>query len=357
MQLSKEEGGLNLVDLLKKDKALKATWPKILKDEPDYAGIIYGIMRCKTLGEDIWRCSLNEKDIDNMRFQNEFWKDVLKSWSSYNYYYGKRYDNQILWYNSEIRVAGKPVMWNDVYEKGLRYVHQLFQDNGFKTEETVCLEYGLTPLRYNSLKVAIPSEWKVFFLGKKKIQYMPIPPHNYDNISLEKSLSRKVYRYIGEDRMLVHSKFLAWRIELEQRYEGTLSDFVKSIRQIPKISNVPKYRSFQYRLLQRGVVTNIHLYKWQIIEDDLCTFCKEHKETYSHIFSDCHYVKDMWKHIQEKAQMRYQISVCLNSHNIIFDAIVPTRAHVVNFWCLITKQYIYKTEMLGYAFKHTTIKY
>ena len=47
LQNSKEEGGLNLINLLNKDKALKATWPQILKKEEEYARLVYNTMRCK----------------------------------------------------------------------------------------------------------------------------------------------------------------------------------------------------------------------------------------------------------------------------------------------------------------------
>ena len=53
-----DAGGLNLVDLKRKDKALKTTWPQILYNEPEYAAMVYGFLRCRDLGDDIWRCNL-----------------------------------------------------------------------------------------------------------------------------------------------------------------------------------------------------------------------------------------------------------------------------------------------------------
>ena len=45
LQNPKEEGGLNLVNLRKKDIALKATWPIILQGEEEYAKLVHYIMR------------------------------------------------------------------------------------------------------------------------------------------------------------------------------------------------------------------------------------------------------------------------------------------------------------------------
>ena len=75
-------------------------------------------MRCTALHDNIWRCNLAISDVKALKIKNEFWEDVLKSWFNMNL------DNQILWYNSDIRVKGKPIMWRDVYWRGLMYLCQ-----------------------------------------------------------------------------------------------------------------------------------------------------------------------------------------------------------------------------------------
>ena len=72
------------------------------------------------------------------------------------------------------------IMWKDVYLKGLKYVYQLFQRGQFKSFETVYEEFGLTKLRYNSLRVAIPQDWKSFLSQNSYESFSPLPPHNYD---------------------------------------------------------------------------------------------------------------------------------------------------------------------------------
>ena len=78
--------------------------------------------------------------------------------------------------------------------------------------------------------------------------------------------------------MIIHNKYMKWIQELGQDPFGSLHDFAQSHCKIYKVTNVTKYRSFQYRLLQRGLVTNIQLYKWDIVEDNLCTFCHQEVE-------------------------------------------------------------------------------
>ena len=57
LQNPKEHGGVQLVDLAKKDIALKTTWPQILEKEQQYASMVYRICRWNNLNENIWRCS------------------------------------------------------------------------------------------------------------------------------------------------------------------------------------------------------------------------------------------------------------------------------------------------------------
>ena len=263
LQNSKREGGLNLVDLKRRDNALKSTWPLILRSEKEYADMIYPIMKCKALKEDIWRCNLKAEHVKTLKIRNNFWEDVLKSWCKFNYYYKRRIDNQIIWYNSEIMIGGKPVMWNDVYKRGLKYVCQLFSPHGYKTDQQVQDEYGLSKMRFNSLKAAIKQETRSFFQENSVGTYMPMAPHQYDlAISVYKrKLSGIVYDYLGDDILLAHNKYISWRLEMGETLTEGICEFAKEISQVYRLTNIPKFRSFQYRLMHRALITNIQLRK------------------------------------------------------------------------------------------------
>ena len=160
LQNPKKQGGLNLVNLRNKEKALKATWPMILKDEQHYSELVYTSMGCKALSEDLWRCSISPQSVKKMSIKNVFWFNVLEAWSEFNFYSDNRIDNQLIWYNSKILFKGKPFMWNDIYRHGLKYVYQLFELGQFKTDDQVWHEFRLSRLRFNSIKTAIPKEWR-----------------------------------------------------------------------------------------------------------------------------------------------------------------------------------------------------
>ena len=349
LQNPKKEGGLNLVNLTNKDKALKATWPQILSNEQDYAQMVYGIMRCSSLKENIWRCRIHPTDVASMKFNSLFWREALMCWCEYNYYRNTRTENQIIWYNSNIKVGGKLIWWRDLYESGLIFVHQLFSNRRFKTIDEMQEEFSISVMRYNSLKRAVCKEYKEYFTGMDKLSYMPLPPHNYDlciNV-FKGNLSRIVYASLMDDVMIIHSKFLKWRQDLGQDFSAGIVDFGLLHKDIFCVTNVPKYRSFQYRLLQRGLVTNVQLFKWGILPHQECHFCKNEAETIIHLMVHCEIVQEIWSGIGIFIEQKFHTQVTLSPENIIFNRIVKKKDHVANLICLITKQYIYRQRCMS----------
>ena len=248
LQNPKSQGGLNLVNLNVKEKSLKATWPRILKDEKDYSEIVYRIINTD-IGEHIWRCNIEKKDIPQLGIKESFWEDVLSAWSEYNYRRQNRVENQIIWYNSDIKIAEKMIYWRDVYKRGLIYVHQLYEDRQMINEKKLYELFGIDTLRLNGLKTAIPKYMKQFLEEREKLTYMPVPSSNYDLLLNESNPARHVYSELNGDILLLHNKMLKWMQELRMD-EFNLSQYCKSISRMYVTTNVTKYRSFQYRLTQ-----------------------------------------------------------------------------------------------------------
>ena len=107
LQASKESGGMRLMNLNKKDKAVKLSWINLLKNDSDLAKIVYSYLQ-PNLKEDIWRCNLSENDVKYLNIKSNFWKSVLQAWCEFNYEnVTENPQHQILWYNSHIRVNGE----------------------------------------------------------------------------------------------------------------------------------------------------------------------------------------------------------------------------------------------------------
>ena len=182
-----------------------------------------------------------------------------------------------------------------------------------------------------------------------KIEYMPLPPHNYDQAIhvYKKGFSQKVYKYLSEDTFILYNKYLKWTNEIGDTFCEDVVKFGQLHKDIYKVTNVPKYRSFQYRLLQRALVTNINLFTWGMIPNDLCTFCSDSRETITHLLWDCIVIKQLWKDVIDYICTRFHPKkLKVDVIAILQNSLVPRTDHVINFICLITKQYIYRQKCM-----------
>ena len=148
--------------------------------------------------------------------------------------------------------------------------------------------------------------------------------------------------------MLIHNKYVKWRQELGQDFCEGILDFGKMHLDIYKVTNVPKYRSFQYRILQRGLVTNIQLCKWGIVPSENCSFCHEEKESVSHLFYECAQIHNLWSSLVRYSQENFKDCVIeINVRNVMLNKVHVRANHIANFLCLLLKYYIYSRKCLG----------
>ena len=111
LNLSKERGGVKLVNLGWKDKSLKLTWVQTLQKEPKLKNIVYTILDNK-LSDTIWSCNLWPEDVHYLTV-NPFWSQVMEAWFELRKLkVGEDIkENVVLWYNSQIRIDGHPICW------------------------------------------------------------------------------------------------------------------------------------------------------------------------------------------------------------------------------------------------------
>ena len=338
-----KDGGLNLTDLKTRDMALKATWPQILAKETEYAKMVFPFIH-RELGEDIWRCHLRPEDVDQMSISNEFWRDVLKSWCTFNYWYEHNLDNQQLWFNSRIRVALKPVFWKIPYQQGLIYIHQLFLNGKLKSAHELKMEFQLSQMQYNSLMSSIPTEWKEHFSNLTATCFMPLRPQNYDMLKEKTKLAQMIYQHLNGDILLIHNKAMKWNQTIGTQWD--VWEFAKHHQEIKGLTNYTKMRDFQYRLLQKALITNIQLEKWNILQSNLCTFCNLEPETIMHLLVECNQVKILWNHFAEHFQKEYNTHISITPTSVITNTFTKPKKHIVNTMGLFLKQYIYRQRCL-----------
>ena len=60
-----------------------------------------------------------------------------------------------------------------------------------------------------------------------------------------------------------------------------------------------KLRTFQFKFLHRRIATNSYLFIIGIASDNLCSSCRERKETILHLFWKCTFVQAFWNEIKQ----------------------------------------------------------
>ena len=64
-------------------------------------------------------------------------------------------------------------------------------------------------------------------------------------------------------------------------------------------TKISKLIIFQFKLLHRSFATNDFLNKIAIRPDDLCTFCRDERESSIHLFWSCRETDFFWKNFQD----------------------------------------------------------
>ena len=294
LQGSKQTGGANLVNIEQREAALKISWIRTIKSDDKLAGLAYHFL-VPELHEYIWQCNIDPADIDLFiaRDSNSFWYDVLTMWAQYNFTKDISKASRIIWMNSLIRINDNPVLYKKCIRKGLLFSHQLYR-NGRLIGIKEATEFGLSILELNSLVAALPKLWK----DDAKTGNEFLGTNRYAELVQKPKISNIVYRQLTDISGLLWSKSEQWSEEIGAPVSE--ADLVSSIKRIYCISNVPQVRSFHYRLLCRGLVLNMHLYKWKMRDDNVCSQCELYKETYGHLFYSC---EIMQKTISKSVQL------------------------------------------------------
>ena len=136
----------------------------------------------------------------------------------------------------------------------------------------------------------------------------------------------------------------------------TDSEFLDHFKSVWCVTNVPKLRSFQYRLLHRALILNSHLYRWGLMNTNLCSFCKSEKETIVHLFWNCEIVQELWQNVRNLNSVYSNVTLSLSTKNVIFNRVHNSKKNIGNFLCLLTKQYIYKQRCLNKCLNFNELK-
>lgn len=104
---------------------------------------------------------------------------------------------------------------------------------------------------------------------------------------------------------------------------------------------------FQFKFLNRRLPTNSFLYKIEIKDNDLCTFCKEETDTLLYLFWQCKVTSHFWETFFQWLQ---SFLIQKGNHLSIATALglKPDNSNTklqINFSCLMSRYYIWKCKL------------
>jgi len=258
--------------------------------------------------------------------------------------------DEILWYNKRILVDNRPVFFKTWNEHGIKRISHILKSNGiFYTPLELNNLYSINVniMSYNSLKAAVPSEWMQNIRNNPIDNYI----HSQDGdifVKLgEKSKNalsvtcKDFYEYFVQQKKERPTALYKW----EEMYYFADFDW-NMLYCIPyRVVRETDIQSLQYQIINRYIPCYVNLYKWGKEHSSSCPLCNQ-TDTIEHYFVECTSINCFWSEISSLIQLTYDISLNLNTLDILFG--VPFEDPIftiVNFCILHCKKYIHKCRI------------
>ena len=192
----KTQGGLKLIDLCEKQCAIKISWIFKIDHDNLLSKCAYENLNNR-IGNLIWKCNLKVQDVDKS-FRQTFWMDFLKDWCHCNYHDPQtcaEIKQEIIWFNSNICVANRPICWFKWYDKGIIRIADLYNEQDcIKSYEELQVDW----LEWLQLTRAIPVTWKLMITDQ--LGGNACKPLLYDKLCKSTKISSRVYNRLIFDK-------------------------------------------------------------------------------------------------------------------------------------------------------------
>ena len=337
--LSKEEGGLNMVNIPNYITCLKISlFKKIINDEQLITMLYAMYPRLKYLSE----LGYDYIDVIVNTTNNVSWRDILKHVkkvlttkkpSSYLEILGEH-----IFYNKNITINRQTIFFRNWVENGIVKIYQLVKNDGS------FLTYQEFVTKYNNVISNFVSYNGVVSSIKEYLRSLNIISENTDDVvqdSIGWQIIRSSKNNIKETLKIhpvKHSSVNKWNL-IYPNLNWSKIYFI-----CHKTTIDTKLRWFQLRLLYRILPTNRYLKIRKINNSDLCNLCNNDIENIEHMLYDCPFVMNFWRNISEKfiRKLPHASALNLSKELIIFgckENVITDKP--MNLFLLCAKYYIY----------------
>ena len=332
LQKSKEQGGIKVMDIVAKQDSLLINWIFKLEEDPVLCECAYQILS-PYLRNMIWNCNLDKKAIiQYFKDIHNFWVCVLLAWSKIHYVEPQskvQVLNQFIWLNTHIRINNEVIEWKEWIEKSILDISDLYNGTRFKTSQELNVQW----LQLWQIIQSIPVQWRQMLESEN--DGCSVKDVYRELLTCTLNRSKRIYNMLISDDKQLNKYARCW---IQQGLsELTQEDYVRDFDRLYKIT---KERDFQYRLLLGKIICNSDLFDWHKLETDRCTFCGKERETMLHVFYECEELMEILEFFNELC-----VKESVDSPSriaFVFNRIHDDCNHVLNWICIVLKQFIYK---------------
>ncbi len=348
MKLPKCLGGISVPDIYLKNIALKVAWiPRVMTGDKSWN--IWFRHNVPIHFDLFWTCNMNEQDatIYCTHIQHELLKQIIQGWFKYTFYNPtdiNQIRNQIIWYNSHVKVDNKVLFNRRLYETNIIYVHHFFNNDGVLLDKdafSIRHRIQINHLSYYSIISAIPRAWKReirrHYLTENipKI-HAPLMVINQKTKVCKLAYDSLIDTYFGSD---IATGYRKWNTYFHD--DLTLEEWRQSFANMYRTTKCTKILFLHFKLSHYILTTKEQLLKYNIAEDDICSLCDEDIETIPHVLVECEVVKQFWAEVKHWLHQKCDILYTLSAKEIIFG-IENSDLTAINAAYMIGKKYLYR---------------
>ncbi len=307
---SLDAGGISMVDVESKVKAIKAGWLKHLVVESKWSGVIKTMLHDIGLNIDmILKCNFtSEKAFPCIAYLPVFYQQVFINFNKCKSRTAvqDRDDvfSELLWGNEVLKYKGKCMYEKNWIESGILYVKDLIHEGKLMKEEHI-----LSKLK--SKRNWISEFVKVKKVVSKLLDNIDIKRATFINIKLVTHIvyvnerfvdikditNKEMYRILVRQKIQRPKMEHVWCKEFKlEKYKTTWNGiYTSKVIRMP----IPKLKEFNYKLLNNTVICGKTVSIWNKDVSDVCEVCTE-PNTVRHMLFECERVKTIWQALGRK---------------------------------------------------------
>lgn len=307
-------------------------------------------------------------DIEKSKLKlSQFYTELLRFWSDFrNSNSELDQSKEVIWNNRNVCIDNKPIFHKKLFDLGVvtredlmlnRSIHDFC---GFLKLDKIST---LDLLIFGSIRsIAKKNLKKGLTVNKNKL--LAIDELGFQ-MTDDKYFDAKEEKFRTYYTSIIASQKV-WPLKAKKLQEDLGIDKDEDLQNVfllpHKITKETYLRSFQYKILNYIICTNLFLRQMKIINYDYCERCKSETENLYHMLFDCELIKGFWKDLENFWKLHTHESIQLNL-KVIFVGYLEERKYLLNYIILLSKSYIYKERLqqripsIQGAIAHFQIKY